>query len=317
MGFYVKEFEYLVSIVELGSITKAAAAHFVTQSTLTKFVQKKEAEFGTPLFTRVSKKLIPTYAGAQCIEAAQKILAINNQLNDRIDQIKSEGHGRIRLALHSSSSDFFFKEIYPAFHSKFPMIDLLLHEMDLSAALNALDDGKLDMAIVSCGWNHHHRYEFHLLYKMHTVMAVKKDHPIVSKAVICDDFIYPYLDLALLHDIPIIMRQSSQEMHDFAVDSFKTYGIKPNVVLETKNKENALRAAEQGIGVFTFTMDDPAMLFVHSDIQYLSMDRNLTINGYLGVTYNKGETLSDAENYLLHLLQHAYATNLQNDNDST
>jgi len=310
MGFYVKEFEYLVSIVELGSITKAAAAHFVTQSTLTKFVQKKEAEFGTPLFTRVSKKLIPTYAGEQCIESAKKILALNTLLNERIEQVKNEGQGRIRLALHSSSSDFFFKEIYPAFHSKFPMIDLLLHEMDLSVALIAMDSGNLDMAIISGGWDNHQRYEFHLLYKMHTVMAVKKNHPIVKQAVVRDDYPYPYLDLSLLQDVPIIIRQSSQEMHDFAMSSFKTCGINPNVVLETKNKENALRASEQGVGVFTFTMDDPAMLFVHNNVQYLSMDRELTKTGFLGVAYNKGKVLSDAETYLLQLLQQAYAIKL-------
>ena len=50
-----KDFEYLVEIARQESLSKAAARLYLSQPTLTKFLKKIEAEYGTPLFDRVGK----------------------------------------------------------------------------------------------------------------------------------------------------------------------------------------------------------------------------------------------------------------------
>ena len=50
MGF--KEFEYMIAIAETGSVTKAAAKLFISQSGLNQQLLKIESELGTTLFYR-------------------------------------------------------------------------------------------------------------------------------------------------------------------------------------------------------------------------------------------------------------------------
>ena len=305
MSFDVREFEYILSIVEYGSVTKAAAAHFITQPALTKFIQRKEAELGVALFERKSRRLIPTYAGEQCIAAARKILSINSRLNDTISRIADGNLGCIRFACHSSWSSFFFKMIYKPFHMLYPHIDLQIHEMNLSESLAALERAELDFAVVSCGWTEHAKYRCNVLKKQKTVLAAGKDHPIVGKAEIKEGYRYPYIDIAHLHEVPLIMRQSHEQMYHFAMELLRIHNVEPNVVLETSNKENALRVAGEGIGV-TFTLDDPAMLVTYQKIQYLSIDERLANTGYINIIFPKGMEITSSHEDLLKLIMDYY-----------
>ena len=61
MGF--KEFEYMIAIAETGSVTKAAAKLFISQSGLNQQLLKIESELGTTLFYRSKKEMKLTQAG--------------------------------------------------------------------------------------------------------------------------------------------------------------------------------------------------------------------------------------------------------------
>jgi len=71
-----KDFEYLVEIARQESLSKAAARLYLSQPTLTKFLKKIEAEYGTPLFDRVGKKMVLTEAGRCCVQKSEQILAL-------------------------------------------------------------------------------------------------------------------------------------------------------------------------------------------------------------------------------------------------
>ena len=312
MSFDVREFEYILSIVEHGSVTKAAAANFITQPALTKFIRRKEAELGVPLFERKAKKLTPTYAGEQCIAAARRILSINNRLNDTIRRIADGDLGCIRFACHSSWSSFFFKMIYKPFHTLHPHIDLQIHEMNFAESLAALERAELDFAVVSCGWTEHAKYRCNVLKKQRTVLAANKEHPIMEKAEIREGYRYPYINIANLRGVPLIMRQSHEQMYHFAMELLKIHNVEPNIVLETSNKENALRVAGEEIGV-TFTLDDPAMLVTYKEIQYLSIDEKFANTGYINIIYPKSMEITSAHEDLLKLIMAYYENDPKQD----
>ena len=85
-----KDFEYLVEIARQESLSKAAARLYLSQPTLTKFLKKIEAEYGTPLFDRVGKKMVLTEAGRCCVQKSEQILALNRPPICR-SQSKSRG----------------------------------------------------------------------------------------------------------------------------------------------------------------------------------------------------------------------------------
>ena len=58
-----KDLSYVLAIARYQNITKAANSLYVTQPTLTKFLQNLEAELGQKLFRKLGHRFVLTYAG--------------------------------------------------------------------------------------------------------------------------------------------------------------------------------------------------------------------------------------------------------------
>ena len=72
--------EYLISIVEEQSLSRAAERHFLAQSALSRHLRAVEEMVGTPLFTREHNRLRPTSAGTIFVNNARNILHIENEM---------------------------------------------------------------------------------------------------------------------------------------------------------------------------------------------------------------------------------------------
>lgn len=83
------------AVARLGSITRAAAERFITQSAMSRQVQALEADLGTPLFKRQHRALALTAAGAKLLASCTPLLA---QLRETLAAIRAP-HAREVLAL--------------------------------------------------------------------------------------------------------------------------------------------------------------------------------------------------------------------------
>lgn len=58
-----KDLTYIIAVAKYQNITRAAESLYVSQPTLTKFIQKLESEMGQKLFKKLGNKFTLTYAG--------------------------------------------------------------------------------------------------------------------------------------------------------------------------------------------------------------------------------------------------------------
>jgi DNA-binding transcriptional LysR family regulator len=70
----IRHFSVLIAIAEHGSVTRAADALGVSQSALTQTLAEVEGIFGTPLFSRSSRGVIPTELGTMALARAKRFL---------------------------------------------------------------------------------------------------------------------------------------------------------------------------------------------------------------------------------------------------
>ena len=63
----IRDYEYIVTIAEQKSITRAAAQLFITQSALTKFLQRTERSLGVALFLKKGNQFLLTEAGQKYV----------------------------------------------------------------------------------------------------------------------------------------------------------------------------------------------------------------------------------------------------------
>ena len=69
-----RDLSYVLAIAKTQNITKAADSLYVTQPTLTKFLQNLEKEMGQKLFRKLGNRFVLTYAGERYVAKATEIL---------------------------------------------------------------------------------------------------------------------------------------------------------------------------------------------------------------------------------------------------
>src|SRR5690349_3967302 len=67
----LQQFRYVVAVAEEASFTRAAARCFVVQSALSHQIKRLEEELGVTLFSRTSRRVELTAAGAAFVAAAR------------------------------------------------------------------------------------------------------------------------------------------------------------------------------------------------------------------------------------------------------
>ena len=171
----IKNPEYILEIARQQSVTRAAEKLFVTQSTLSQYLLKLEAELGTPLFLRDKNCLTPTDAGRIYLQAAQDIVRIQDATLSSIASLKNEGC--IRLGCSSWGLDLVANSL-PAFKERFPSITLKLYEnryLQLKAMMQA---DKIDLAVIAVTPEDDLPAQgYTSLCQEELVLVLPKDHP--------------------------------------------------------------------------------------------------------------------------------------------
>jgi DNA-binding transcriptional LysR family regulator len=85
------------AVARTSSFTRAADVVHLTQPGISKHIKQMEESFGTPLFDRSGRKATLTEAGAIFFEATQRVMAIIDVAEQRIESLKGLRGGRLRL----------------------------------------------------------------------------------------------------------------------------------------------------------------------------------------------------------------------------
>ena len=96
-----QKFEYFLAIARHQNLTKAAQELYISQPTLTKFLQKLEAELGGRLFRRNGHTYNLTFLGRRYLEYAQKALALNQDWEKELQDMRSSYKGELNISASS------------------------------------------------------------------------------------------------------------------------------------------------------------------------------------------------------------------------
>lgn len=92
-----KQFRYVIVLAREGSFSKAADALNITQPPLSQYIKKIEQEIGLTMFDRANGEVRVTDAGKVCIEAGQKILDIQRQMENAFSDLSGDRSGSLTI----------------------------------------------------------------------------------------------------------------------------------------------------------------------------------------------------------------------------
>jgi DNA-binding transcriptional LysR family regulator len=126
--------------------TRAAEELHVAQSALSHQIRRLEAELGTPLFERTSRRVRPTEAGLAIAARARRVLAEVDGAREEIDELRGALRGRIWIGALLPAGDVDVAGLLARFSQAHPGIEVGLREGIAADMMGFLAGDELDAA---------------------------------------------------------------------------------------------------------------------------------------------------------------------------
>jgi LysR family transcriptional regulator, nitrogen assimilation regulatory protein len=149
MAMDLRQLRYFVAVAETGSFSGAAASLRIAQSALSRQVQALEAACRGRLMERGARGVVLTEAGALLLTRARFLLAEAASTVSEVSELNNEPSGLVRVAAPPSFGDILFPPLAAGVVVRLPGVQMELREALNDAALLALRQGGLDLAVVS------------------------------------------------------------------------------------------------------------------------------------------------------------------------
>jgi LysR family transcriptional regulator, hydrogen peroxide-inducible genes activator len=145
----LQQLEYIIAVDRYKSFSKAAAACFVTQATLSTMVRKLEEELDLVIFDRKTSPVITTECGLQLVEEARRGVFHANRLKSLAAEIKGKIEGELHIGIIPTVAANLLPRILPFMLETYPALKLTIQEITTANILQRLRLGEMDAGIVS------------------------------------------------------------------------------------------------------------------------------------------------------------------------
>lgn len=243
----LKEFEYVLTINEERSFSKAAKRLFISQPSLSQYINRLEGQLGVTIFDRNTIPLSLTYEGELYIEAVHKIIDVIEDMRKKFDDITELKNGRINIGLTPSKANNPLPSILPVFKNKYPGIETIITEATSAELETMISRGSIDVCMMNLPIKTK-GIEYEEIMKEKIFLAAPPDFQ-PENVTMADP--YPRVSIKELEDKQFILLHPDQRLRQIADNMFDHAGVKPNIVLETRSIETALRLSAAGLG-FSF-----------------------------------------------------------------
>ena len=277
---YFKDF---LTIAECGSYEKAAEELYTTQSTLTKHIQKLEAELGTILFDRTSRSVRLNECGRLLLPYAQQTLQIEREYQMALSSYTRETQYTISIGSVTNIVAYRISDIFVKFQRKYPNYHLDVDGGSPYTVYQNLINGQYDFAFLRYTDKTDIRNIVTVPFTTDRLaITCSKSHPLASRTTV---------QMKELEKENILMFKEHTFMYDFINDACTASGFKPNISFSVHRTENLVELASHNMGI-CFLMKKPALTFDNPNISVIDLEPAYMCN--VDLCYLKGKKLSTA-----------------------
>ncbi|RDS78832.1 LysR family transcriptional regulator [Dyella monticola] len=134
-----------VAGIELGSFAKAADRLGRSTSAVSAQLKKLEDQAGTVLLRKAGRGMVLTEAGEVMLGYARRLLELNDEAASAVHGVQLQGH--VRLGLQEDFGESLLPEVLGRFKRAHPKLRVEVHIARNPTLLQALDAGRLDLAL--------------------------------------------------------------------------------------------------------------------------------------------------------------------------
>lgn len=138
----------IVAISEAGSLTRAAEHLGLAQPALTQTLNRLEQEIGAKLFTRNRRGAALTEAGLAVVDDVRAALAHGDAATERARAMGAGRAGRLTIGFVTHAVYEVLPRALRRLRAEHPQLDVVLREMSNAEQVDALEGGRIDIALL-------------------------------------------------------------------------------------------------------------------------------------------------------------------------
>ena len=231
------QLRYFAKVAELGNVTRAAEACFVSQPSLSQQITKLERELGQPLFVRLGRGVRLTEAGKLFKRYSDQILSLTEDARTRVSDDRDSG--RIILGAIPTVAPYFLPGALTRFARECPKARVEIVEETTANILRLLAEGDIDLAIVALPIQAEHVHT-KTLFTEELLAVLPTAHALANKA---------RLSLKDLIAEPFVLLNEAHCLTGSTMSFCSTHAMSPVVTARSHQLLTVLELVRLGQGV--------------------------------------------------------------------
>ena len=264
-----KQFQYVLTLANEGSFSKAADTLNITQPSLSQYIKKIEREVGINLFDRTNGDVRITDAGKVYIETARQILDLEHQMENSLSDIAGNRAGSLIIGAAPYRAASMMPTVAKQFQSLHPGMHLVVREGTTSELVEGMEHGEYDLALTLLPIDAR-VFSWEKVVEEELVLAVPSSHTSIP-AIAVPDRKYKAVDAAALDGQSLVMLTDTQYMQKKLQNILIEKKININTAAIVKSLEAQIEFVKAGIG----------MALVPSGIERFCNDDSVTFYSFI------------------------------------
>ncbi len=211
----IQQLTHFMAVARANNFTRAAEELGVSQSSLSRSIQKLETQIGQPLFDRKPREVTLTDPGELLAGRATQILAL---VEDTFAELSETGaSGRVRLAVIPTIAPFLLPSVLSEFARACPNVSVVVQEDTTQNILKLCSRGEVDIALLALPISA--RYlDVEPLFEEELVLVLPNGHQLEKKKSI---------RLADVQEFPFIMLDQAHCLSDNIASFCRRESVQP------------------------------------------------------------------------------------------
>lgn len=233
------QLEFFITVVEQGSFSKAAQRVYRTQPAVSIAIRRLEEEIGVPLFDRSQKTPTLTEAGHIVYDYAQRILALRDQAQNVVSELRNLQRGLVRIGANESTSLYLLPQLILEYRERFPNVIVEIFRHVSEVLPREVLNRNVDFALLAFEPEDNELASFPILQD-ELILIMSPDHPLAKHESV------KITDLGnesfVAHNVKTASRRK-------VIDTFAQFHTPLNITLELATVETIKRFVQLKIGL--------------------------------------------------------------------
>ena len=237
----IHQLKYALAVAYTHSFSLAAEKCYVGQSTLSQQISKLEKELHIKLFSRNTRSVALTEAGAEFVQRASIIIQELEKLEQSMMGYSGLLKGTLSLGAITSLGSIDFSNMITIFFAIHPNLQLNIINGGSYELVSALRAKSIDL--VFCAIPNVDQYpdiNFETVGQDEYHLIVSSRHPFAK---------YGMIDLAQAREERFIFHHENQSMCDTCMAACQEAGFVPNIICRNRNSTLTLHLVRAGLGI--------------------------------------------------------------------